>query len=802
MRTLICILGLIIISLFPTSMGTAQDDNGKPLSLEQIKRLIQNDFPDTALAGEIRDRGIDFSNTFDRKTLETLRLLGAQEKTLRALEPYLPKAAIRVVTRLDRTTVLVDGKQYGVTDSTGILQINDLEPGEHLIETRNRPKYKDGQIRVVLAPRDNQDVVFEPELNVGSLTITPLTPNLEVVVYNELASLTGSFARRELTPGVYTLQAKSRWHRPITQIIQIKSGQNLTLPVELELDEDLIEETILDAKKSFSSKDYTKSVNTLLEILTILPRHLPALNLLAQNYLRLNDTPNFTAAAKRILDADGMLDFNLVLHTEKKAPQPVRLQLSRSNLRLAFLESDETQTFPLESFSRVFIRGDVQSEVFLVLAGTRAPKRLPDLQFSLANTYDPRGEGPENQLSQRDKINFLWNIEEVLRFSLEVHREFLAVNANPNRATPTSPSPSATSQTKTNDPAVTDETPPKTKKDNDNKKDRDKKKDNDKQRAQSDTEASDTKEKPPAPLTDQATARNAPRDDASSAPPASSSQPTKAKPLKPAATTNAKPIAKAESRPSTAAAPPPRPMPPVVDDAPTGAPSPVRARVLIGTMVGAVGGRANIERVTAAQFYGTQITTEPDLATPESTSDPKPIRQLWARARKLRFEVSPGSPTGLLFLRSDKLFWQRANGRTEPITQRETLKQVRIQSKLAGIGLYQQLLLPGNELIRFSRHLSDGQVEETIRITDADGDTYDVVIDLESRLPRKCAYQLPTDIGQPLQIEERYEDFKPVGGILLPHRIVRSVQGGRTVTLTFTDIQFLPGFSGDPFRKP
>lgn len=248
----------------------------------------------------------------------------------------------------------------------------------------------------------------------------------------------------------------------------------------------------------------------------------------------------------------------------------------------------------------------------------------------------------------------------------------------------------------------------------------------------------------------------------------------------------------------TAAAVPPD-MP---DDLTTGAPSPVRARALIGTMIGAVGGRATVERITAAQFYGTQITTEPDLTTPTSAPDPKPIRQFWTRNRQLRFEVSPGTPTGLVYLRVEKDFWQRANGRVERITQTELLRQVRMQSKLAGVGLYQQLLSPENKVIRFSRHLADGRVEETIRVTDRDGDTYDVVIDLETRRPQKCTYQLPTDLGQPLQIEERYEDFRLVSDVWLPHRIIRSVQGGRTVTMTFTDIQLPPALSGDLFRRP
>jgi hypothetical protein len=126
-----------------------------------------------------------------------------------------------------------------------------------------------------------------------------------------------------------------------------------------------------------------------------------------------------------------------------------------------------------------------------------------------------------------------------------------------------------------------------------------------------------------------------------------------------------------------------------------------------------------------------------------------------------------------------------------------------MQAKLAaGVGLYQQLLSPENKVLRFSRHMADGSVEETIRVTDRDGDTYDVVIDLAARRPQKCVYQLPTALGQMLFIEERYEDFRLVNDIWLPHRVIRSVQGGRTTTLTFTDIQLPPQLSSDVFRSP
>ncbi|MGQ9897806.1 MAG: hypothetical protein ACUVR8_09675 [Acidobacteriota bacterium] len=859
LKFLLCWLAISIL----TPGGYAQQDN-KPLSLEQIKRLIQNDFPDTALAGEIRDRGIDFSKTFDRQTLESLRLLGAQEKTLRTLEAYLPKASVRVITKLDRTIVFVDGKQYGITDTTGILQINDLEPGEHLIETRNRPRYKDGQLRVVLRPHDNQEVVLEPEINVGTLTITPLTPNLEVTVYNELASLSGTFAKREIAPGLYTLQARSRWYQPMTQIIQIKAGHHLTLPIELEPDEALLESTILEAKKAFLEREYTKSANILLEVLNIAPRHLSALNLLAQNYLRLNSTSDFTATAKRILDADGTLDFELLLHPEKKEPQPVRLRLSRTNLTLEWLDGTETQTFPLENFSRAFIRGDVQNEVFLVLTGARTPKRMPDLQFSIANSYAPYNENREPPLSQRDKINLLWNIEEVLRFSLEVHREFLAVAATrPSRepasrpAAPTNQSSAPLEQAaetaqQTNEPSGFNRKAPSPAAENKVWKKEDSKKVKARKRTQPEvppeTQATDRPAPTAAATPAVANATNspqpsqiksgkekAPRSSQPASPPQdtddgvrlaalATKQPEPSDlPVPPGTNPSKSPSQKTtaakkerktdQPQPSTTTGEPsktPAPATPTVttppdttgDDLATNAPSPVRARALIGTMLGAVGGRANVERITAAQFYGTQITTEPSETDLTAAPDPKPIRQFWTRNQQLRLEVSPEARTGLVFLRNKKNFWQRANGRVERVTQTELLRQIRMQSKLAGAGLYQQLMSSENRVLRFSRHLANGHVEETIRVTDRDGDIYDVVIDPETRRPQKCTYQLPTDLGHHLQIEERYDDFRLVNSVWLPHQVIRSVQGGRTVTMTFTDIHLPPKLSEHLFLKP
>lgn len=65
---------MVFLALFGATLpvpaqNPPQDNRGK-LTLEQIKGLLTNGLPDTALAGEIRDRGITFSDMLtDRKSV-------------------------------------------------------------------------------------------------------------------------------------------------------------------------------------------------------------------------------------------------------------------------------------------------------------------------------------------------------------------------------------------------------------------------------------------------------------------------------------------------------------------------------------------------------------------------------------------------------------------------------------------------------------------------------------------------------------------------------------------------------------
>src|SRR5882672_133707 len=79
----------------------------RPLSLDQIRELIRNSSPDAAIAIEIQRRGIAFQ--LDSNALDDLRKLGAGPKTMQSLNVRLQTALEKEDTcqSIDRIVILV-----------------------------------------------------------------------------------------------------------------------------------------------------------------------------------------------------------------------------------------------------------------------------------------------------------------------------------------------------------------------------------------------------------------------------------------------------------------------------------------------------------------------------------------------------------------------------------------------------------------------------------------------------------------------------------------------------------------------
>lgn len=718
---------MVLVAGFTTA-GTAQtppqDTRGK-LTLEQIKGLLANGLPDTALAGEIRDRGITFSDNLTKLVLDDLQGRGAGPKTIRALEAYLPKSSIRVQTRLERTIVLVDDKQYGITGLDGSLQINDLEPGEHSVEVRNRPRYRDTKLTVVLKPNQNQEVALTPELAIGFLTVNVLTPGAEVQIRGDFASLSGVFSGREVAPGQYTLEVSAKGYQTLKQAIEVKAGQQLSIPVRLEIDREGLNGILFQSQKAFSSKNYANAIQLALQVTNLLPTDPGALSILAQSSFRLNDTKNFLIYGKAALESGAALEFPFVLRTEKPlTATPILLRITSTTASFIGETGQVLQTLPLESIAAISLKGEIQDEIFLVLSPPRpeGSKRSLDHTLFLLNGFSGKAGGPteETQLSQRDTLNALWNLQSLLQQAAEIRKDFLRIagpeapplsgdgSANPTEATLPAETQPVKKEPKRRDPKPEDRAKP-----------------------------ADTTERPTV-----------------TAPPV-----------------NTQPKAEVRTTPETNRA----------------------AKILIGLALRNAGTLEKLELIKDARFNGTQSSIK-------FQSEKADVNYVWVRPNRLREDSRMGTLRGTVVFSGD-FAWESVEGQTGDNTP-ETLRQRRIQAKLFGPGLLQQLKANEAFAQRYTKARQDGTALEVIKVTDADGDTYEVFFNVKTLLPEKCVYEIPTELGQPLVIEDHFDDFRMIGGVLLPFKIARFVGGQQAKVDEFTEVRINERPNPGVFRKP
>jgi len=84
-NAVILVFLIIGLEVRPSKAGGSQ---GQPLSLNQLKTLIQLQTPDSAVAGEIQRRGLNFVPS--KEILESLQSLGAGPQTLEAVDDLRP----------------------------------------------------------------------------------------------------------------------------------------------------------------------------------------------------------------------------------------------------------------------------------------------------------------------------------------------------------------------------------------------------------------------------------------------------------------------------------------------------------------------------------------------------------------------------------------------------------------------------------------------------------------------------------------------------------------------------------------
>jgi hypothetical protein len=81
-------------------------------------------------------------------------------------------------------------------------------------------------------------------------------------------------------------------------------------------------------------------------------------------------------------------------------------------------------------------------------------------------------------------------------------------------------------------------------------------------------------------------------------------------------------------------------------------------------------------------------------------------------------------------------------------------------------------------------------------------DTYSLLIDDETYFIAMRVEHRTSAGGRKLQVVTHYEDFRPVDGVLLPHRVIVAVDGRVTQETTIAKIDANPKLKDDSFSRP
>ena len=93
---------------------------------------------------------------------------------------------------------------------------------------------------------------------------------------------------------------------------------------------------------------------------------------------------------------------------------------------------------------------------------------------------------------------------------------------------------------------------------------------------------------------------------------------------------------------------------------------------------------------------------------------------------------------------------------------------------------------------KYLRVLVTRHLKETFALL-LDRDTYLIMMRVESRM---------TVAGRPIQIVTRFEDYRPVDGVLLAHKVTVLVDGKATQQSIIESMQPNPPYSRDTFSRP
>lgn len=312
--------------IFWQSFETPVYSQNRALRLEQVTNSlnISDDKPkESAItAKKVRQVGVSFPLTLEAE--KALRFWGATDELIEAVRqnsPRVPKPitqTLTVVTSPPESEVYVDDVLMGITDAAGKAKFADVTVGEHRVVVR-KPRYRDTAFPLFLDKDKEGQITANLEMAVGFLTITTNVPNA-VIDIPGMGSYRNSINKLEFPTGVHAVTIANPFYVTSRREMNVSPGQEGQYSVTLEVDSAARDRLIAEAKGAYGRKQYDRAISSAKWLLSEIPKDSQALTVLAESYFMKYEFNSFMESAKRAIDAEGSLEFNLQHHDLLSVP--------------------------------------------------------------------------------------------------------------------------------------------------------------------------------------------------------------------------------------------------------------------------------------------------------------------------------------------------------------------------------------------------------------------------------------------------------------------------------------------------
>lgn len=314
------------------------------MSKTELDHLFRIHASDAFIARQIRSRGLNFPLT--QADVTSLSDKGAGPSTLAALSALVITGNLQLYSQ-PGATVSLDGNPVGVTNDAGVLQLQDLMPGQHTL-VLTKDGYQTAHQSFTVTKREAENLSVPLQWTGGYLTVSAQPENATITIEGP-QSFSGPQNNVACPPGQYTISVTDQYYFPQTRIVQIAQGSNIAVAIHLRIDPAYINGLLIQAKQLLEENQDGLAANYAREALQLSPEgNLRAASILAEAAFQAGDERDFINETRTVLSDGGTVTVPMMhLHTFFGVKiEPVQMIFSGQGLSFSQNPSDRKDKLP------------------------------------------------------------------------------------------------------------------------------------------------------------------------------------------------------------------------------------------------------------------------------------------------------------------------------------------------------------------------------------------------------------------------------------------------------------------------